>query len=93
MPFNLALRDLTTPLQIHLDGAEATERILATAADPILYFRFRNDFCQEVRRPTRGLNLAVVPSQWQYDEARSGIPPIEPEIRSTLRATVFISCP
>jgi len=73
------LRDLTTPLQIHLDGAEATERILATAADPILYFRFRNDFCQEVRRPTRGLNLAVVPSQWQYDEARSGIPPIEPE--------------
>ena len=74
------LRDLTTPLQILLNGAKATERILATTADPILYFRFRNDFGQEVRRPTRGLNLAVVPSQWQYDEARSGIPPIEPEL-------------
>lgn len=53
------LHDLATPLQIQLNGATVVERTLTTKVDPILYFRFRNDFCQEVRRPTRGLEATV----------------------------------
>src|SRR5262249_9753946 len=46
---------------------------------PVLYFRFHNEFAREVRRPSRGLTLAIVPDRWEYDECKSGLSPIEPE--------------
>jgi predicted nucleic acid-binding Zn-ribbon protein len=73
------LRDLTTPLQILCDGVKVAEKELLTNTSPILYFRFHNQFAREVRRLSRGLTLAIVPDQWEYDEGKSGLSPIESE--------------
>jgi hypothetical protein len=73
------LRDLTTPIQIFSDNVEVGEMTLVTQDSPILYFRLQKDLGRSVRRPSRGLNMAIVPAQWRYDYAKSGAPPCEPE--------------
>jgi hypothetical protein len=72
------LRDLSTPLQILCDGAEAIKKNLVTEDSP-LFFHVQGSLARSVPRPSRGLNLAVAPSQWQYNELISGAPPIAPE--------------
>jgi hypothetical protein len=72
------LHDLTTPLKILSDGSDPIE--VVTKGRPATIFRMiQEDFAEYVRRPSRGLNLVVVPSDWRYNTDRSGPPLAEPE--------------
>jgi len=74
------LHNLTTPLEIFCNGSPPIEQTLITKENPALIFRvIQEDFAQSVRYPSRGLNLAVVPTDWRYNAERSGLPMIEPE--------------
>jgi hypothetical protein len=73
------LRDLTAPIRILSDDVEVGRMTLITQESPLLFFRLQRDLGRLVPRPSRGLNLAMVPSEWQFDERRSGAPPFEPE--------------
>jgi hypothetical protein len=74
------LRDLTTPIRILSGDDEVGEVALITQKAPLLFFRLQRDIGWSVRRPSRGLNLAVVPVAWRYDVVKSGAPPIELEL-------------
>lgn len=39
----------------------------------------QDGFARSVRHPSSGLNLAVVPMDWRYNDVISGSPPAEPE--------------
>jgi hypothetical protein len=73
------LRDLTTPIRILSGDDEVGEVVLITQEAPLLLFRLQRDIGRFVRRPSRGLNVAVAPVAWRYDGEKSGPPPIEPE--------------
>jgi hypothetical protein len=74
------LRDLTTPVQILSHDVEVAQIALITQESPLLFFRLQRDIGRFVRHPSRGLNLAVIPIEWRYDDAKSGAPRIEPEL-------------
>src|SRR5262249_25642652 len=77
------LRDLSAPVRILRDDVEVAQIPLITQESPLLFFRLHRDVGRFVRRPSRGLTLAVVPIGWRYDQAKSGAPRIEPELMRT----------
>jgi hypothetical protein len=78
-PFQFGpLRDLITPLRLISEEKVLIEKSLLTPESP-LFFQMHGDHARSVIHPTRGLNFAVTPSHWKYDEDVSNAPPVEPE--------------
>jgi hypothetical protein len=73
------LHDLTTPLRILNGDVEIAQIALITQESPLLLFRLQREVGLFVRRPSRGLHLAVVPIGWRYHDEKSGAPPIDSE--------------
>jgi hypothetical protein len=78
------LRYLREPIQILCNGALHSEKRLDRLSFPVFFRVFQDDFAQQVANPSRGLNLAMVPANWKYDQEKSGPPPHEPEACSIL---------
>jgi predicted nucleic acid-binding Zn-ribbon protein len=72
------LRDLTIPLRLFYENELILGWQLVTHQAP-LFFRVKGNFARFVPHVSRGLNFAVVPGDWQFDETRSGTPPNAPE--------------
>src|SRR5262249_11663801 len=73
------LRDVRNSIRILGDDVTLSGKILRTGVFPIFFQIVRGDFARQVTRPSAGLNLVLVPTDWIYDREKSGPPPIEPE--------------
>lgn len=74
------LRDLAAPIRVFDENGQVGKKSLLPDKHPILLFRvLSDDFARSARRPSGGLNFAIVSQNLQYDERRSGSPPIAPE--------------
>lgn len=64
-----------------------------TQNNGVILFRIAGDTAYEVVSPSVGLNMAIVPSGWHYNEERSGPPPIEAEAFDSTAYTVHYFSP
>jgi hypothetical protein len=69
----------TSPIRIRWKDAFHAEKLLDWCIYPIFFQVIESDFARRIARPSLGLNLAVVPQNWEYVEERSGPPPHEME--------------
>ena len=72
------LQDLHASIRIFQDG-DTTPIEKLSLSEPLLFRAVGDDFARSTRRPSQGLNMAVVPSDWQFDHDKCGAPPFEPE--------------
>jgi hypothetical protein len=74
------VHDLITPIQIIIEDGTLVEKELITERSPLLFFRLvQHDFARCVSDASRGLNFAVIPDCWRFNEEKSGPPPLESE--------------
>ena len=69
-------------LEVENDGGECRELTELKVEQAPILFKLTGQEMREgyqVKSPSRGMYLAVVPETWRRDQKRSGPPPIEPE--------------
>jgi hypothetical protein len=68
------LQNLIKPIRLVFEDENGPEWPLLTSDSPLI-FQVKGDFARLVPRRTAGMNFALVPDNWHYNELKSGPPP------------------